>query len=498
LVIATIIPITTNTTIAICIHIQVGDICGKRTCRGVRRLHTVAQAASSAALTTIVFAMGGRIHRGTAGLVLALCVLAAAASGAASSAAGTSGRSSVAALPGGVNVLGVSGSTRTAEVDRAVAEARALHAELIRTVVSWSAIEPSGPEQLDSSTLAVVDRLVSDASAAGIRVIMAVDSTPCWASSAPRGVLAGCKLGNETKANAWPPNNPAYFGRFAAFLAKRYGTQLAAIEVWNEPDQANEDYLAGPNKPERYAQLLRAAYPAIKAVDPSIPVLAGSLVGSNGVFLRALYAAGIKGYYDGLAVHFYNLTLGSLRSIHEVQLANGDDTPLWLDEFGWSSCWPAQSIEQEQACVTPQLQASNLANTYRALVHTPWVAAAVMYKLQDSRSEDFGVTSASGAHKPSFAAFAGALTAPFAKISPVLLSLRRSGGHVLASGSAPVGDFMGLEAFQGKLLRYRAIFKLNRFNRYSIALPSVLGTSGLRVRVFQYWGGLGKAAQRSI
>ena len=100
--------------------------------------------------------------------------------------------------------------------------------------------------------------------------------------------------------------------------------------------------------------MLRAAYPAIKAANPSVLVLAGSLVGSNGNFLRALYAAGIKGYYDGLSVHFYNLTLGSLRSIHEAQLANGDTKPLWLDEFGWSSCWPARKIEQEQACVTPR------------------------------------------------------------------------------------------------------------------------------------------------
>ncbi len=39
---------------------------------------------------------------------------------------------------------------------------------------------------------------------------------------------------------------------------------------------------------------------------------------------------------------------------------------------------------------------------------------------------------------------------------------------------------------------------LNRFNRYSIALPSVLGTSGLRVRVYQFWAGLASAAQRTI
>jgi hypothetical protein len=39
---------------------------------------------------------------------------------------------------------------------------------------------------------------------------------------------------------------------------------------------------------------------------------------------------------------------------------------------------------------------------------------------------------------------------------------------------------------------------LNRFNRYALRLPSVLGTSGLRVRVYQYWAGLGRAAQRTI
>jgi len=406
--------------------------------------------------------------------------------------------SAASALPGGVNVLGIGDFTQAAQVNQAVAQAQALHAKLIRTVVAWSALEPSGPQQVDPSTLTVMDRLLSDATAAGIRVIVSVDSTPCWASSAPSALLAACDPGRESAANSWPPNEPAAYGAFVAYLAKRYSTGLAALEVWNEPDQANEDYLAGPSKPERYAGLLRAAYPAIKAVDPSLPVLAGSLVGSNGTFLRALYAAGIKGYYDGLAVHFYNLTLGSLRSIHEVQLANGDSTPLWLDEFGWSSCWPAQPIEQEQACVTPKLQASNLASTYRELVHTPWVAAAVVYKLQDSPSEDFGLTTASGARKPSFAAFAAALASPFAKVTPIVLQLRRKGAHVLASGSAPVGDFMGLEAFKGKLLRYRAIFKLDRFNRYSLVLPSALGTHGLRVRVFQYWSGPSKAAQKRI
>ena len=244
--------------------------------------------------------------------------------------------------------------------------------------------------------------------------------------------------------------------------------------------------------------MLRAAYPAIKQVDPAVPVLAGSLVGSNGVFLRALYAAGIKGYYDGLAVHFYNLTLGSVRAIHEMQLANGDATPLWLDEFGWSSCWPHRRVEQEQACVSPEVQAQNIANLFRSLARTPYVAADVLYKLQDSTREDFGVLTAGGARKPAFAALASVLAYPFGSPSRVTLSLQQRHGGVLASGSGPVGDYMQLEAFQGSTLRYQALFTLNRFNRYAIPLPAVLGTRGLTVRVYQYWAGRAGAAQRSI
>lgn len=413
--------------------------------------------------------------------------------------AGQSTRASgSAALLGGVDVPGVDYGSLPADADRAIAAARSLHAKVVRTEVPWSVLEPREPEHLDPRALAFTDRLVRDAAAAGIRVIMTVDSAPCWASSAPTSLLRRCKPLRASTANGWPPRVPADYAAFVAYLAKRYGTQLAAIEVWNEPDQANEVYFAGPSKPKRYAAILRAAYPAIKAASPNLPVLAGALVGSNGAFLRDLYAAGIKGYYDGLAIHYYNLTLASVRSIHEVQLANGDSTPLWLDEFGWTSCWPRQRIQQEQACVTTQTQAANLANTFRALARTSFMAAAVVYKLQNSGNEDFGLLSAGGARKPAFAAFARALAAPFGSVSRVTLSLVRRGGRVVASGSGPVGDYMELEAFQGSVLRFRSLFILDRSNRYSITLPRVLGTSGLRLRVYQYWAGQGSGAQKSI
>jgi hypothetical protein len=57
---------------------------------------------------------------------------------------------------------------------------------------------------------------------------------------------------------------------------------------------------------------------------------------------------------------------------------------------------------------------------------------------------------------------------------------------------------MELEAFTGGLMRYRTLFVLNRFNRYSIRLPAALGTRGVTVRVYQYWAGVARAAQRTL
>jgi hypothetical protein len=428
-----------------------------------------------------------------------LALALAACCAAAGSALGAPNARRASAVPlGGVNVIGLFSGSTLATADRQIAAARKLHARVVRAELRWSTLEPLRANQLDAGALAFTDRLVGDAAAAGIRVIFTVDSTPCWASSAPASLLRRCETAKSTAANAWPPGNPASYGAVVAYLARRYGSSLAAIEVWNEPDQSNQLYFAGPHKVQRYAAILRTAYTAIKQANPSVPVLGGSLVGSNGLFLRALYAAGIKGFYDGLSVHYYSLVLASVRAIHEVQLANGDTRPLWLDEFGWSSCYPGQRVQEEQACVTAGIQARNLADVIGALSSAPWVAASVVYNLQNAPGENFGVLTAFGTRKPAFAALSSALSRPFASPRPVTLALRRRGAHLIASGSGPVGDYMELEASLGGVLRYQALFILDRFNRYSIPLPSVLGTSGMQVRVYQYWAGPGRAALASI
>ncbi len=426
-----------------------------------------------------------------------LCAAATLAAGAGGRVVGAAHPAATAPL-GGVNVEGPGPHPAPGEADREIATARSLHAKLIRVELLWASLEPRASGHMEAGVLAYTDRLLSDARNAHIGVILLVDDTPCWASSAPAQLLRSCRPGRESQANRYPPAQPSSYAAVVGFLAQRYGDELTAIEIWNEPDQSNELYFAGPNKAARYAALVRAAYPAIKQADANVKVLAGSLVGYNGAFLRALYAAGIKGFYDGLAVHFYSLTLASLRSFRAAEVASGDTTPLWLDEFGWSSCYPKLRVQDEQGCVTRPVQARNITNLYRELSGTSYVAAMTLFKLRDGSDDSFGVISTSGAHKQSFGALARVLSSPFGAPEPVRLDLRRDGSGVLATGSGPVGDFMKMEVRVRGALRFRALFTLDRFNRYSIHIPSSLGTRNLSVRVYQTWTGPASAASKRI
>ncbi len=432
-----------------------------------------------------------------AALALALSALAFLSQAALAS-GGDRARAAAAAPLAGVNTFGLGFGARPEDAERQIAQARALNVKILRVELPWAILEPKAAKHIDPQALAFTDRLMNDAAEHGIGIIMMIDNTPCWASSAPARLRHKCVAGQRNAANGWPPAHPSDYAALVAFLAERYGEKITALEVWNEPDQANERYFAGPHKPQRYAALLAAADTAIKQVDPKIQVLAGSLVGSNGTFLRLLYKAGIKDHYDGLAIHFYTLPLASIRAIRAVQKANGDSTPLWLDEFGWTDCYPRRKIQEEQPCVTPAVQARNITSLYRALGTTDYVAALTLYELQDEGGDSFGVYTPRGARKPAFKALADVIAAPIGAQSPVTVSLRRKGGRVIASGAGPVGDYMQLEAFQGSVLRYRALFTLDRSNRYSLKLPRALGSGGLRVRVYQYWTGLSGAAQKSI
>ena len=68
---------------------------------------------------------------------------------------------------------------------------------------------------------------------------------------------------------------PAYARLVAAFAA-RYRGLVTQIVVWNEPNLSLEWGLR-PVDPAGYAAMLRAVYPAAKAANPDIEILAAGL-----------------------------------------------------------------------------------------------------------------------------------------------------------------------------------------------------------------------------
>jgi hypothetical protein len=163
-----------------------------------------------------------------------------------------------------------------------------------------------------------------------------------------------------------------------------------------------------------------------------------------------------------------------------------DRTPLWLAEFGWTSCLSkTRTFQDGHFCVTRRQQARNTVDVLRVLRRQTDVEAAILFGLRDNDQYDFGVLDARGARKPIFNVVRDAFRGRLGKARTVRLRLRRSGGRLVASGSAPAGDVLELDAYQGRTLRYRAAFRPDRNGRYALKLPKALGTGGIAVRVGQ-------------
>lgn len=379
-------------------------------------------------------------------------------------------------------------------VDQTLDLAARAGAKIFRVEADWSALEPEAQGKRDVAAVAALDRLVDAASRRGMRTLLFIDRTPCWASAAPAGVRGSCTgpQANGPEVTRFRPADPETVVPISTFLAARYARRLAAFQVWNEPDQANEKYWAGPKKVESYVAMTRALYAPLKQAAPSVPVLAGSFVGTDGRWLKAMYANGAKGYYDGLAVQFYTVPLYGLRTTRAVQRANGDKTPLWLTEFGFTSCSrPGRTMQLDQRCVTRAGQARGLSDVLSAVRRRPWVAAAIQYDALDDGpgGYTFGFADVAGRLKPAYAAIRRVLTGRVRAPKAPTVRLRSAGRHVAARGTASLTDVVTVSVTVRGVFRFRAGLLTDQRGNWRLSLPPQLGTRGLTVRVSAGWTG---------
>jgi polysaccharide biosynthesis protein PslG len=227
-----------------------------------------------------------------------------------------------------------------ADVDKTAAKWALTKVDTVRVMIPWAGVEPIRGGTLNWAN---VDKVVNAAVAKNLAVMGFINSTPSWAVAPGGRPLSG------------RPASPDVYADFAVKVAQRYQGKIAAYEIWNEPN-AITFYTPTPD-PAGYTDLLKAAYPKMKAVDPSITIIGGVLgavidFGSATInpvrFVNEMYAAGAKDYFDALSFHPYHYTLkfsegvplanspvNQLIGMRQAMVTNGDSAKkIWCTEYG--------------------------------------------------------------------------------------------------------------------------------------------------------------------
>lgn len=297
----------------------------------------------------------------------------------------------------------------------------------VRFNLDWNAIQPNNNK---TYIWAASDILVRNVQRSGLNAIIILDRTPPWAR--PKSC---------TGSFFCAPAQPSDFATFAAAAAARYrGHNIAAWEIWNEPNIVN--FWKPSPSPDQYTKVLKAAYQVIKRQNPSAQVLIGGLAGDAinestsyidaRTFLSELYTDGAKNNFDGAAYHPYT----SLRlpdtpaahngwpklyetspSIRSILVANNDQTKdVWITEVGAPTSGSGsvindgntQQLPPRADHVSDTLQAEIAQNMIQDLKKITWIKHLDWYTYTDSSSTSggsYGLFQTDGLPKPAYTVF---------------------------------------------------------------------------------------------
>jgi polysaccharide biosynthesis protein PslG len=297
----------------------------------------------------------------------------------------------------------------------------------VKLLFRWRDIEGDRKGRFDWGE---ADRVVKAARAANLRIIARLDFQPDWA--------------RRDGAHNGPPNDYSNYADYVRAFVNRYkqgspnGT-VDAIEIWNEVNLDREWGGAKINQGTAadYVRLLKESYQVAKRTDPGVTVISAGLSPTglddgtaqpDDVYLRWMYEAGAKPYFDVLAAHanvqcpcvdaapasvegfkhpsFYFRRVEQLR---EIMVANGDaDKQIWLLEFGWTTdtvhpaySWYATTEDKKSELI---VQAFEFARQKWA----PWIGVMTLWTIADPSwgPEDeqvwWSITNPDGSPRPAY------------------------------------------------------------------------------------------------
>ncbi|MBC8159914.1 MAG: hypothetical protein H7Z42_01735 [Roseiflexaceae bacterium] len=169
--------------------------------------------------------------------------------------------------------------------------------EWVRQQVVWKDIEGPNPGDYAWGEL---DLIIADVTRKNQKLLVSIVRSPAFYE--PTGGM---------------PSDPVTMGNFVEAMATRYGDQIAAYEIWNEPNLQQEN--GGRVVPEdagTYVELLVESYKRIKTVSPGAFVIAApasstgvnepSAAVSDEIWYRTMYTYKdgiVKDYFDAQGVH---------------------------------------------------------------------------------------------------------------------------------------------------------------------------------------------------
>ncbi len=276
------------------------------------------------------------------------------------------------AIPDGGVVIGGGSVT---DVKREIDLARAAGVRWVALGGSWRGLEPTPesyktPGSPGAAAWTALEEKASYAKSQGFKVYVHLSGAPSWA-------------GGHRNIPPSKSNVPEY-ADFLSDLAAGLGHLIDAYAIWNEP---NLPHFWNNPDPVRYVELQQAAYPAIKASDPTAFVLAAPLApaGSGHIspydFPTDSYAAGLKGYADVIAWNSFPPgapeddvkdsqgrpfpgTLPAQFYLRDLLDNLDPGRPVWITELGWSTCSGCANPAIHQNETTEALQADYVGRSF--------------------------------------------------------------------------------------------------------------------------------------
>lgn len=261
-----------------------------------------------------------------------------------------------------------------------------------------------------------LDKVVNEAHAKGIKVLLSVVRSPEWASE------------NGTHGLPSRRNFPK-FGDFMQRMAQRYKGKVQAYEIWNEQNYAIEN--GGVVAPAAYyVDMLEYAYKGVKAADPEAIVVSGSptptatnrtdIAVDELIYFAQMFA--IPKFWnnvDVIGAHFggtYNppdtkwpdnpgpgpgwrdnseFYWRRIEDVRQVLVNSGNgDRQIWVTEIGWATANTSPGFEYGNSNTLEEQGAYLERAMYMARYdYAPWVGAMFVWNL------NFAVTSPDPLHE---------------------------------------------------------------------------------------------------